>query len=29
VRNISEVTNAVARGDLNRKITVDVKREIL
>jgi HAMP domain-containing protein/CheY-like chemotaxis protein/signal transduction histidine kinase len=29
VRNIAEVTTAVARGDLSRKITVDVKREIL
>jgi HAMP domain-containing protein len=29
VRNISEVTTAVARGDLSRKITVDVKGEIL
>src|SRR5262249_8557461 len=29
VRNIAEVTTAVARGDLNRKITVDVKDEIL
>ncbi len=29
VRNIAEVTTAVARGDLNRKITVDVKGEIL
>jgi len=28
VRNIAEVTTAVARGDLNRKITVDVKGEI-
>ena len=26
VRNIAEVTTAVARGDLSRKITVDVKR---
>src|SRR5690606_25235326 len=25
VRNIAEVTTAVARGDLSRKITVDVK----
>ena len=29
VRNIAEVTTAVARGDLTRKITVDVKGEIL
>jgi HAMP domain-containing protein/CheY-like chemotaxis protein/signal transduction histidine kinase len=29
VRNIAEVTTAVARGDLSRKITVDVKGEIL
>ena len=29
VRNIAEVTTAVARGDLYRKITVDVKGEIL
>ncbi len=29
VRNIAEVTTAVARGELNRKITVDVKGEIL
>jgi HAMP domain-containing protein/CheY-like chemotaxis protein/signal transduction histidine kinase len=29
VRNIAEVTSAVARGDLSRKITVDVKGEIL
>ncbi|MBC5767011.1 HAMP domain-containing protein [Ramlibacter sp. GTP1] len=29
VRNIAEVTTAVARGDLNQKITVDVKGEIL
>ncbi|HET7110031.1 MAG TPA: HAMP domain-containing protein, partial [Gemmatimonadales bacterium] len=28
VRNIAEVTTAVARGELNRKITVDVKGEI-
>src|SRR5439155_24939954 len=27
--NIAEVTTAVARGDLSRKITVDVKGEIL
>jgi len=27
VRNIAEVTTAVARGDLSRKITVDVKGE--
>jgi HAMP domain-containing protein len=29
VRNIAEVTKAVAAGDLSRKITVDVKGEIL
>ena len=29
VRNIAEVTKAVATGDLSRKITVDVKGEIL
>src|SRR5207244_3742753 len=29
VRNIAEVTTAVAMGDLSRKITVDVKGEIL
>src|SRR5258705_3377699 len=29
VRNIAEVTTAVARGDLKRKITVDVKGELL
>src|SRR4051794_8743835 len=29
VRNIAEVTKAVAMGDLSRKITVDVKGEIL
>src|SRR5206468_4224090 len=29
VRNIAEVATAVARGDLSRKITVDVKGEIL
>ena len=29
VRNIADVTIAVARGDLSRKITVDVKGEIL
>src|SRR5262249_16641666 len=29
VRNIAEVTIAVANGDLSRKITVDVKGEIL
>ena len=28
VRNIAEVTTAVARGDLSRKITVDVKGEV-
>jgi HAMP domain-containing protein/signal transduction histidine kinase len=29
VRNIADVTTAVARGDLTRKITVDVRGEIL
>ena len=29
VRNIAEVTTAVAKGDLSSKITVDVKGEIL
>src|SRR5512139_564148 len=29
VRNIADVTTAVARGDLTKKITVDVKGEIL
>ena len=29
VRNIADVTKAVATGDLSRKITVDVKGEIL
>src|SRR5204862_1495130 len=29
VRNIAEVTTAVARGDLSRKITADAKGEIL
>ena len=29
VRNIAEVTTAVARGDLSKKVTVDVKGEIL
>ena len=29
MRNISEVTIAVANGDLSRKITVDVRGEIL
>jgi HAMP domain-containing protein/signal transduction histidine kinase/ActR/RegA family two-component response regulator len=29
VRNIAEVTTAVARGDLSKKISVDVKGEIL
>jgi HAMP domain-containing protein len=29
VRNIAEVTTAVAKGDLSRKITVDAKGEIL
>ena len=28
VRNIAEVTTAVAKGDLSKKITVDVKGEI-
>jgi HAMP domain-containing protein len=28
VRNIAEVTTSVAKGDLSRKITVDVKGEI-
>src|SRR5207237_1418267 len=28
VRNIAEVTTAVAKGDLSRKITVDVRGEI-
>ena len=28
VRNIADVTTAVARGDLSRKITVDVRGEI-
>ena len=28
VRNIAEVTTAVAKGDLSRKITVDVKGEV-
>ena len=28
VRNIAQVTTAVARGDLSRKITVDVRGEI-
>ena len=28
VRNIADVTTAVARGDLSRKITADVKGEI-
>src|SRR5205085_1341676 len=28
VRNIAQVTTAVARGDLSRKITVDVKGEV-
>ena len=28
VRNIADVTTAVARGDLSRKITVDVKGEM-
>ena len=29
VRNIAEVTTAVANGDFRRKITVDVRGEIL
>jgi HAMP domain-containing protein/CheY-like chemotaxis protein/signal transduction histidine kinase len=29
VRNIAEVTTAVAKGDLNQKITVDVRGEVL
>ena len=29
MRNIAEVTTAVANGDLSKKITVDVKGEIL
>src|SRR5438874_5306855 len=29
VRNIADVTTAVAKGDLSKKITVDVKGEIL
>src|SRR5204862_542732 len=29
VRNIAEVTKAVAKGDLTKKITVDVQAEIL
>src|SRR5204863_396564 len=29
VRNIAEVTKAVANGDLSKKVTVDVKGEIL
>ena len=29
VRNIAEVTTAVARGDLSTKITVDARGEIL
>src|SRR3989475_7290322 len=29
VRNIAQVTTAVAQGDLSQKITVDVKGEIL
>ncbi|KMS65616.1 hypothetical protein ACH49_31010, partial [Streptomyces leeuwenhoekii] len=29
VRNIAEVTTAVAKGDLSKKITVDAKGEIL
>jgi len=29
VRNIADVSKAIAAGDLSRKITVDVKGEIL
>ena len=29
VRNIADVTTAVANGDLSKKITVDVRGEIL
>src|SRR5256884_2434931 len=29
VRNIAQVASAIARGDLSRKITVDVRGEIL
>ncbi len=29
VRNIGEVTTAVAKGDLSKKITVDVRGEVL
>src|SRR5207247_5630158 len=29
VRNVAQVTTAVARGDLSRKITVDVRGEII
>src|SRR6185437_6221310 len=29
VRNIAEVTTAVAQGDLSKKITVDVRGEVL
>src|SRR5207244_6167581 len=29
VRNIADVTTAVANGDLSKKITVDVKGEVL
>ncbi len=29
VRNIAEVTKAVAQGDLSKKITVNVRGEIL
>src|SRR5262245_2665163 len=29
VRNIAEVTTAVAKGDLSKKITVDVRGEVL
>jgi HAMP domain-containing protein len=29
IRNIAEVATAVARGDLSRKITVDVRGKIL
>ena len=28
VRNIADVTTAVAQGDLSRKVTVDVKGEV-
>ena len=29
VRNIAEVTTAVAKGDLSKKITVDARGEVL